>query len=240
MELHPVKTEPLTGKKLLLQQGWTCWHNGSTSNNSSSTSFCGILRIIAARTPNPATPIPIRALDSNCTIAKQLQLTNPSLHSTSFDLLQLFSPQLLLLPRRQLDHHITPTTKMTGTIHHIESVDQLDALLSSTTYVAVDFYADWCPPCKAIAPIYQTLADKHSVDKHLAFAKVNVDHVQDVAARYGITAMPTFLFFKEGQQVAVNGKPMIQGADPRSLGAAVEKLSGLAQKRVEEANAASA
>ncbi|EGR44712.1 hypothetical protein MKX07_004407 [Trichoderma sp. CBMAI-0711] len=129
---------------------------------------------------------------------------------------------------------------MTGTIHHIESVEQLDALLASTTYVAVDFYADWCPPCKAIAPIYQTLADKHSVDKHLAFAKVNVDHVQDVAARYGITAMPTFLFFKEGQQVAVNGKPMIQGADPKSLGAAVEKLSGLAQKRVEEANAASA
>ncbi|PTB63319.1 thioredoxin-like protein [Trichoderma citrinoviride] len=129
---------------------------------------------------------------------------------------------------------------MGGNIHHIESSEQLDALLASTTYVAVDFYADWCPPCKAIAPIYENLAGKHSVDKYLAFAKVNVDHVQDVAARYGITAMPTFLFFKEGQQVAVNGKNMIQGADPKSLGAAVDKLSGLAQKRVEEANAASA
>ncbi|KAL7941321.1 thioredoxin-like protein [Trichoderma barbatum] len=123
-------------------------------------------------------------------------------------------------------------------LHHIESSEQLDALLASNTYVAIDFFADWCPPCKAIAPVYQSLADKHTADKYLAFAKVNVDHVQDVAARYGITAMPTFLFFKDGQQVAVNGKAMIQGADPRSLGAAAEKLSGLAQKRIEEAASA--
>ncbi|KAL6799374.1 thioredoxin-like protein [Trichoderma sp. SZMC 28013] len=123
-------------------------------------------------------------------------------------------------------------------LHHIESSEQLDSLLASNTYVALDFYADWCPPCKAIAPLYQTLADKHTADNYLAFAKVNVDHVQDVAARYGITAMPTFLFFKDGQQVAVNGKAMIQGADPRSLGAAAEKLGGLAQKRIEEAASA--
>ncbi|UKZ83970.1 hypothetical protein TrVFT333_011786 [Trichoderma virens FT-333] len=122
-------------------------------------------------------------------------------------------------------------------IHHIESSEQLEALLASNTYVALDFYADWCPPCKVIAPVYQTLADKHSADKYLAFGKVNVDHVQSVAEKYGITAMPTFMFFKEGQQVAVNGKAMIQGADPRSLGAAVEKLGGLAQKRIEEAAA---
>jgi thioredoxin 1 len=44
--------------------------------------------------------------------------------------------------------------------------------------------------------------------------------------------MPTFLFFKEGKQVAVNGQVAIRGADPRALGAAAEKLSSLAQKRV--------
>ncbi|KAL7931336.1 thioredoxin-like protein [Trichoderma chlorosporum] len=125
-------------------------------------------------------------------------------------------------------------------IHHIESSAQLEELFASTTYVALDFYADWCPPCKAIAPLYQTLADKHSADNQLAFAKVNVDHVQEVAAKYGITAMPTFLFFKQGEQVAVNGEAAIQGADPRKLGAAAEKLGGLAQKRIEEAAAASA
>lgn len=122
-------------------------------------------------------------------------------------------------------------------IQHITSSDELAALFSSTTYVAVDFYADWCPPCKAIAPVYEKLAGQHAVDGVLAFAKVNVDHVQDVARTHGVTAMPTFLFFKEGRQVAVNGQKMIQGADPRSLGAAAEKLGGLAKKKLETASA---
>ncbi|KAI1362110.1 thioredoxin-like protein [Xylaria arbuscula] len=122
---------------------------------------------------------------------------------------------------------------MSDKIQHITSSSDLTALFSSTTYVAVDFYADWCPPCKAIAPVYEKLAAQHAVDGVLAFAKVNVDHVQDAARIHGVTAMPTFMFFKEGRQVAVNGQKMIQGADPRSLGAAAEKLGGLAKKRVE-------
>jgi len=124
---------------------------------------------------------------------------------------------------------------MSDKIKHISNSAELSQLFSSTTYVAVDFYADWCPPCKTIAPIYESLATKHAVDGVLAFAKVNVDHVQDVAQKYGVTAMPTFMFFKEGSQVAVNGQNMIRGADPRSLGAAAEKLGGLAQKRVASA-----
>ncbi|CAM1502659.1 Fc.00g074350.m01.CDS01 [Cosmosporella sp. VM-42] len=120
-------------------------------------------------------------------------------------------------------------------IHHINSAEELQTLLSSTTYVAVDFFADWCPPCKVIAPVFEQLATKHGVPDILAFAKVNVDHVQEVARTYRVTAMPTFLFFKEGKQVAVNGQVMIQGADPRALGAAAEKLGGLAQKRAASA-----
>lgn len=125
---------------------------------------------------------------------------------------------------------------MSDKIQHITSSADLTALFSSTTYVAVDFYADWCPPCKAIAPVYEKLAAQHAIDGVLAFAKVNVDHVQDAARTHGVTAMPTFMFFKEGRQVAVNGQKMIQGADPRSLGAAAEKLGGLAKKRVEAAS----
>lgn len=121
---------------------------------------------------------------------------------------------------------------------YINSPEELQNLLSSTTYVAVDFFADWCPPCKAIAPVWESLATKHSKPGYLAFAKVNVDKVQAVAATYRISAMPTFLFFKEGKQVAVNGQAMIQGADPKALGAAAEKLGGLAAKKAEEAAAA--
>ncbi|KAH8653547.1 thioredoxin-like protein [Xylariales sp. PMI_506] len=120
-------------------------------------------------------------------------------------------------------------------VHHPSSLPELQALFAGNTYVAVDFFADWCPPCKQIAPIYTSLAGKNTVPGQLAFAKVNVDHAQDIARAYRVTAMPTFMFFKAGKQVAVNGQAMIQGADPRSLGAAVEKLSGLAKKRAAEA-----
>lgn len=116
-------------------------------------------------------------------------------------------------------------------IHHISSAIELQELMASTTYVAVDFFADWCPPCKTIAPVFESLASTHATPGILGFAKVNVDHVQEAARTYRVTAMPTFLFFKEGKQVAVNGQVMIQGADPRSLGAAIEKLGGLAAKR---------
>ncbi|KAK7750774.1 hypothetical protein SLS62_007326 [Diatrype stigma] len=130
-------------------------------------------------------------------------------------------------------------------IHHIASLAELQALFASTTYVAVDFYADWCPPCKAIAPTYAALAAKHSSTPGgsssspslLAFAKVNVDHAQDVARAYRVSAMPTFLFFKDGRQVAVNGQAAIQGADVRALGAAAEKLGALAAKKRAEAEA---
>lgn len=120
------------------------------------------------------------------------------------------------------------------TIKHISSNAELNALFASTTYVAVDFYADWCPPCKAIAPVFEQLASKHAVQGILAFAKVNTDSVQEAAAVHQIRAMPTFLFFKDGKQVRVNGDLMIQGANPPALKAAAEKLGGLAEKRKAE------
>jgi thioredoxin 1 len=122
-------------------------------------------------------------------------------------------------------------------VHHIKSSTEWQTLLKNNTYVAVDFFADWCPPCKAIAPVFESLAAKHAVPGVLAFAKVHVEHVRDVAAMYSITSMPTFMFFKEGKQVAVNGQPLIRGADPRSLGAAAEKLGALAKKRTAASSA---
>ena len=120
-------------------------------------------------------------------------------------------------------------------LHHVSSLPQLDALFKSTTYVFIDFYADWCGPCKQIAPFFATLSKTHSRPDLLAFVKVNVDEAKDVAMKYRVSAMPTFMFFKEGKQVAVNGNAMIQGADPNKLKAAAEKLGGLATKKAEGA-----
>ncbi|KAK4215489.1 Thioredoxin [Rhypophila decipiens] len=126
-----------------------------------------------------------------------------------------------------------------GGLHHVNTAQEWQALLSSTQYVVADFYADWCGPCKAIAPMYEQLAKTLSIPNFLAFAKINVDTNKAVAYQYRVSAMPTFLFFKNSKQVAANGNTMIQGADWPSLKAACEKMGKLAKEKKEAAAAES-
>ncbi|KUI55423.1 Thioredoxin [Cytospora mali] len=116
-------------------------------------------------------------------------------------------------------------------IHHVATPSEFQSLLDTTMYVITDFYADWCGPCKAIAPMYEQFAKASTVPGYLAFAKVNVDHNQQVASQYGVSAMPTFMFFKNGKQVAVNGQAAIRGADVPSIKAAADKLEKLAKEK---------
>ncbi|KAK3671143.1 Thioredoxin-like protein 1 [Recurvomyces mirabilis] len=122
---------------------------------------------------------------------------------------------------------------MADSVLQPSSLADLQTIFSGNTYVAIDFYADWCGPCKVISPVFAKLGKKHGIAGTLAFAKVNVDNAKDIAQKYQISAMPTFMFFKDGKQVGVNGQPMIRGADAKSLNAAAEKLGGLAKKKVE-------
>lgn len=124
---------------------------------------------------------------------------------------------------------------MSDPIRHVSSHGAFDELLASTRYVIVDFYADWCGPCKAIAPHFLKMASTYSIPGFLAFAKVNVDNVGSVAQKHGITAMPTFMFFKDGKQVGVNGNATIQGANLPALNLAVEKMGKLAKEKAEAA-----
>ncbi|WQF75011.1 Putative Thioredoxin domain-containing protein [Colletotrichum destructivum] len=122
---------------------------------------------------------------------------------------------------------------------HASSLAEFSGLLSANTYVVVDFYADWCGPCHAIKPIYESLSNNHGRPGSLAFVKVNVDATQDVARRYGVTAMPTFMFFEKGQPYN-GGRSVARGADPRTLQATVQELSGLARMKETEAAEAAA
>ncbi|MGN1406708.1 MAG: thioredoxin [Erysipelotrichaceae bacterium] len=68
-----------------------------------------------------------------------------------------------------------------------------DAIKNGT--VVVDFYADWCGPCKMLGPVMESVSEKISDVK---FYKVNVDESEDVAARYGIMSIPSVFMFKDG------------------------------------------
>jgi thioredoxin 1 len=76
-----------------------------------------------------------------------------------------------------------------------ENFDQ--EVLKSPTPVLVDFWAEWCGPCKMVAPILDELASEY--DGKVRIGKVNIDDHQALATEYGIRAIPTLLLFKGGQ-----------------------------------------
>ncbi len=83
----------------------------------------------------------------------------------------------------------------------IRNAAQYDEVLANNKSVFVDFYADWCGPCKMLSPIVEELAGENTDVK---FVKVNVDDNPDIAQRYGIMSIPTWISFKNGE-IAGNG-----------------------------------
>ena len=73
-------------------------------------------------------------------------------------------------------------------------------VLKSSTPVLVDYWAEWCGPCKAIAPILDEVSKDY--DGRLQIAKMNVDENRDVPAKFGIRGIPTLMLFKDGQLAA--------------------------------------
>jgi len=86
---------------------------------------------------------------------------------------------------------------MTANIVKLNEANFSQEVLNSTKPVLVDFWAEWCGPCKMIAPLLDELATEYQ--GRAVVGKVNIDEDQALASKFGITAIPTLLFFKGGQ-----------------------------------------
>lgn len=137
---------------------------------------------------------------------------------------------------------------MSSVLVNISSKEQFSSLLSSSAIVVADcklppssipptppritaeanspqVYADWCGPCKTIAPVYEQLARQLSRPNRITFTKINVDQQQEIARAYGVSAMPTFIVFENGRPTST-----VRGADPRKLNEVVRRLASEAGK----------
>src|SRR5574337_2204835 len=102
---------------------------------------------------------------------------------------------------------------------HLTEQNFDEALAANQGLVMVDFWAEWCGPCRAIAPVLEELAE--ASEGRVTLMKVNVDENPGLAARYGIRSIPTILFVKEGRVV-----DRVVGAVPRAK--IKDKLDALA------------
>ena len=95
-----------------------------------------------------------------------------------------------------------------------------EQVLQSEKAVLVDFWAEWCGPCHAVAPVLDKIVEEHG--EELRLVKVNIDEEQELARRYGIMSIPTIMLFKDGEPAGV-----AIGAQPKS---SLESSLGLAAK----------
>jgi thioredoxin 1 len=101
------------------------------------------------------------------------------------------------------------------------TTSQFDAeVLSSEAPVIVDFWAEWCGPCRAVSPILEQIAEERADE--LRVVKVNVDEEPELQQRYGILSIPTILLFKGGEPTAA-----AVGAQPKRM---LERSLGLAEE----------
>ncbi len=94
---------------------------------------------------------------------------------------------------------ISMTTMSLSAKEITQATDETFASEIKEGYVLVDFWATWCPPCRALAPIFAELSQEFSGE--VKFVKLDVDRAGKTATQYGIRSIPTLILFKDGKQI---------------------------------------
>lgn len=81
-------------------------------------------------------------------------------------------------------------------VEHLTTTNFDEKVIKGTGTILVDFYANWCVPCKMLAPVVEELAEK---DSSLTVFKVNVEDENSLAVRFRVSAVPTLMVFKDGE-----------------------------------------
>lgn len=104
---------------------------------------------------------------------------------------------------KQQDSNIKPennvsSLKEVNVMEKVTNENFEEAVLKSEKPVLIDFYADWCAPCKMLSPIVEQVAQEN---EKIKVVKINVDELQEIATKYGVISIPTLVVIKNGQEI---------------------------------------
>jgi thioredoxin len=108
---------------------------------------------------------------------------------------------------------------MTTNIYPVDKVKYITSLeeVPKTGKVVIDFFADWCGPCKKLAPSFSELSTQHT---NISFLKVNTDKAEEVAKFYDISALPTLIFISNNNIISI-----VKGFDLNAIKKELEELN---------------